>query len=104
MVGKIGHKPVVGWDAQEGHWRRKYGITRADYETMLTAQSYVCAICHQPEQQIDNRRNGSGKLFALSVDHDHRTGRVRGLLCKYCNGTIARFEARREQIEIYLAS
>jgi hypothetical protein len=54
--------------------RRKYGITQEDYEELFAAQDGVCAICGKEES--------NGKL---SVDHDHETGDVRGLLCRLCN-------------------
>jgi hypothetical protein len=55
--------------------KRKYGITSADYEALLSAQGGVCAICGLPPKQ--NKR--------LHVDHDHSTAQVRGLLCHNCN-------------------
>lgn len=58
-----------------------YGLTAADYESMLAEQGGVCACCGQPE----TARHRSGTLFQLAVDHDHDTGRVRGLLCAVCN-------------------
>lgn len=61
---------------------RAYGMTADDYVTMLSKQSGVCAICHGV--------NKSGKR--LSVDHDHSTGKVRGLLCTNCNNGIGRFK------------
>jgi hypothetical protein len=65
-----------------GHLKRKFGISLEQYEEMLAAQSGGCAICGvlPPE-------NGS-----LHVDHDHETGRVRGLLCFSCNGGIGQFQ------------
>ena len=51
-----------------------YGITLAQYASMLKRQGGRCAICGRPPK----RRN-------LDVDHDHATGRVRGLLCFNCN-------------------
>jgi hypothetical protein len=54
--------------------RRKYGITAADYDRMLAAQGGVCAICGRPP-----------KTRRLNVDHDHNTGRIRGILCWRCN-------------------
>lgn len=56
------------------HQLSKFGITPGQYETMLEAQGGVCAICYKPP-----------KNFRLAVDHDHHTGRVRGLLCWWCN-------------------
>lgn len=52
---------------------RKFGLTADDYTQKLREQSHVCAICRQPDQR------------RLSVDHCHRTGKIRGLLCKKCN-------------------
>lgn len=56
---------------------RKYGISLADYDAMRAEQSYQCAICGCPEEKA--------KEGCLHVDHDHNTGRVRGLLCEVCN-------------------
>jgi hypothetical protein len=56
--------------------RRKYRMSIEDYDRMLAAQGGVCAICKGPSK----RKNG---LF--DVDHDHKTGKVRGLLCHGCN-------------------
>lgn len=56
---------------------KKYGITVLDYEQMLQTQNERCAICQdKPTDHV------------LGVDHDHRTGRVRGLLCRRCNVAI----------------
>ena len=53
---------------------RDYRITPTEYGAMLAAQGGVCAICRQPPAQ---RR--------LAVDHDHKTDKIRGLLCMRCN-------------------
>jgi hypothetical protein len=53
----------------------KYGITISDYAVILDKQGSVCKIC--------GGVNSNGKK--LSVDHDHVTGKVRGLLCYKCN-------------------
>jgi Recombination endonuclease VII len=50
------------------------GITDADYQALLASQGGGCAICDHPPR---TRR--------LHVDHDHKTGKVRGLLCHRCN-------------------
>ena len=54
---------------------------------MLEKQLHACAICKEPESQIS-----WGKTKRLAVDHDHKTGKVRGLLCQRCNTTLGRYE------------
>lgn len=54
---------------------RKYGITLEQYDRMYEKQFGACAIC----------RNGMPCGVNFNVDHDHHTGRVRGLLCPHCN-------------------
>lgn len=58
----------------------KYGITRDDYRDAWYRQGGVCAVCKQPERTARNH--------LLSIDHDHETGRFRGLLCSHCNRAI----------------
>jgi len=55
--------------------RQLYGVAPEEYESMLSAQSGGCAVCGETNK---NRRR-------LYVDHDHETGKVRGLLCHRCN-------------------
>lgn len=56
-------------------------MSEEDYNAMLELQEDACAICREPETL--KRDDGSEQL--LAVDHDHKTGRVRGLLCARCN-------------------
>ena len=58
--------------------RRAYGISLEDYNIILKQQNSVCAICENVCV--------SGRM--LSVDHSHKTGKVRGLLCINCNRAI----------------
>jgi hypothetical protein len=62
------------------HFRRQYGITYNDYLALHEKQLGLCAICGNPEKLIKQ-----GVKFDLAVDHDHVTGRIRGLLCNNCN-------------------
>lgn len=55
---------------------RKLG-GRSLFEELLQNQNGVCAVCSNPEM--------SGRYKTLSVDHDHITGKIRGLLCSSCN-------------------
>lgn len=64
------------------HLARKFGITPDEYDRMLEAQGNVCAICNAP--CATGRR--------LAVDHDHRTGAIRGLLCFRCNVVLGKFD------------
>ena len=78
-------------------WRKmraKYGIDREQYEALVEAQGNACAICKKPEKEMDGQR---GTPLRLSVDHDHETGKVRGLLCRQCNIGIGRL---KESVEI----
>ena len=59
-----------------------FGITLEDYNRMLEAQNGVCAICGKEETEVDKRIN---KKRNVCVDHNHTTGKVRGLLCGKCN-------------------
>ena len=54
---------------------RSYGISVEQYNHLLESQEGVCWICSKP--------NVPGK--SLNIDHDHKTGQVRGLLCGNCN-------------------
>lgn len=58
----------------------RYGISRSDYKDRLTKQNGLCAIC---KTDIADYKHSSFSTF--SVDHDHETGAVRGLLCQPCN-------------------
>jgi hypothetical protein len=59
---------------------RKYRLTADEYNTLVKKQNGRCAICREAETaQL------KGVIKRLSVDHDHVTGKVRGLLCQACN-------------------
>src|SRR4051812_27777463 len=62
------------------HLKRRYGITREQFAGMVEQQGGLCAIC--------------GIRSAEHVDHDHMTGRVRGVLCFNCNGGLGQFKDR----------
>lgn len=67
--------------------RKKYGFEQEDYTKLFAAQKGQCAICNCI--QVD----------PLCVDHNHKTGKVRGLLCHACNLGIGKFNDDPELIE-----
>jgi len=65
--------------------KAQYGMTVEEYDSLDAAQGGMCAICGRK----DSGRAGTSRL---SVDHDHKSGQVRGLLCHYCNTAIGAFQ------------
>lgn len=61
--------------AHEKRVEKVYGLQRGQYEQLYEAQGGRCYICQR----------ATGRTRRLSVDHDHRSGYVRGLLCRPCN-------------------
>lgn len=72
---------------------RRYGLTLAQFNAMRKAQSNLCAICETP-------------MSKPKVDHDHITGKVRGLLCHRCNLLLSGLEDEtfRQRAMAYLTS
>jgi hypothetical protein len=62
--------------------KNRYNLSEIDYQKMLKKQKNNCGICGKPKC----------KLKSLSVDHDHKTGVVRGLLCFKCNFALGLFQ------------
>lgn len=60
----------------------RFGITLEDYNKMSLQQDGVCVICKKPETSIERK---TGVIKNLCVDHDHKTNKVRALLCGKCN-------------------
>ncbi len=60
---------------RDRYYRRTYGLTADEVDEMLAAQGGVCAICRElPEVEA-----------RMHIDHDHRSGAIRGVLCSRCN-------------------
>jgi len=85
MSMSVKHKQPKGCESDRV-WQyrieRRYGLDRATLLRMLERQNGVCAICHQL----------CAHKKRLNVDHDHRTGKVRGLLCWNCNTSLGKFQ------------
>lgn len=79
--------------------KSNFGMTEKDYEDLLIAQAYVCAICKEPERTII-----CGEVIQLAVDHCHLSEqngvmKVRGLLCRRCNHGLGYFRDSIDLIE-----
>lgn len=72
---KILMAPTVAKNKASGYHLKKYGVTKAWYDAKFAEQGGVCGIC---KKACRSGRN-------LAVDHDHKTGMPRGLLCIKCN-------------------
>lgn len=68
---------------------RPYGMSREDLDELLMEQSGRCAGCGATGTRI-LRPGKTGPKGSLNIDHDHATGKVRGLLCGPCNNAVAR--------------
>jgi len=67
---------------RDAYLKRKYGISLRKYNSMLRKQGNCCEICGK--HQKDEKRN-------FAVDHNHRSGKVRGILCNYCNSKVLKY-------------
>lgn len=77
-----------------------FGIKKEEFDALMAAQNGVCAICGNPPT-VHARNRG-----VLCVDHDHKTGKVRALLCRPCNQGLGLFQDSRALLvkaESYLA-
>jgi Recombination endonuclease VII len=68
-----------------------YGISLGEYDALYRKQSGCCAICGIRKEPWQPGGGVKGRYRFLAVDHDHTTGRVRGLLCFGCNLAIGHF-------------
>lgn len=68
---------------REQYLKRKYGLSVLEVENMLFVQDSKCAICQENVDDVTLKR--------LNVDHCHKTGKVRELLCTHCNTGLGQF-------------
>jgi hypothetical protein len=100
-VWALGRNPVARAHVKkymsDRHLRLKFGITRTEFDRMVKAQGGVCKLCGDEP---------NGRWPRLQVDHDHKTGRIRGLLCWFCNyrivGRIEKSPGMLKRLEEYL--
>lgn len=77
---------------QRQHLKRSFNLSLEEFNMMRAQQDYRCAICGLHEEE-------HGKN--LCVDHDHKTGRIRALLCSHCNRMIG---FARERVDVLSAA
>ena len=74
-------------------WRiikHKYGLTKEQWMGIFDLQGGACALCNTHQSELTK---------ALCTDHDHETGKVRGLLCLMCNSALARLGDNKASIK-----
>jgi hypothetical protein len=76
------YQKSIYWQRREWNLKKKFGITLKDYDNLLKSQDYSCYICGKLQSEINKH---------LDVDHNHKTGKIRGLLCAYCNRMLLRY-------------
>ena len=75
--------PAYKKRCRKSNLKFKYGISLEEYDRMFESQEGKCAVCGKPETQ-----NWRGSVVRLSVDHDHKSDKVRELLCHNCNSLL----------------
>jgi len=71
----------------EAYYKRTYNLTIEEYLDIAERQQFKCAICGKDNFKMAEHHSG-----VLVVDHDHKTGNVRGLLCHNCNRALGLFQ------------
>lgn len=79
------HRKKFGREWKDTDLTRRFGISLSKYSEMVVERDNKCDICGQPETQMRG-----GKVKSLAVDHDHKTGAIRGLLCCDCNQALGK--------------
>ena len=92
---KACRKILDGKRRVSGYWRAKglksnYGMSLQQYEALHQAQGGKCLICMTSDP--------GGQGDKLHVDHNHETGKVRGLLCTNCNRGLGFFQDQIENL------
>jgi Recombination endonuclease VII len=86
--GKATYERLYG-GTRHYHLKRRYGLSAEEVDALVLAQRGRCAICREAP--------------AEHVDHDHLTGKVRGVLCFNCNGGLGQFRDRADLMAFAIA-
>jgi len=87
------NKDAIVTVLRDAQYRRKYGISLEERDSLAISHGHCCAICGTPERDLGKR---------LAVDHDHESGAIRGLLCQNCNLGVGHF--RDDPVLLMLAA
>jgi len=71
------NKDIVKQRRRKNYLNSAYGLSTTELDNLLLAQNNRCAICNEP-LDLQNSKN-------VHIDHDHKTGKIRGILCQKCN-------------------
>jgi len=82
-------KPECGGTQRFGYIESAYGLTPRQYIDMVSEHQNRCAICGNKPEEISTLPSNHKHLC---IDHDHATGKVRGLLCHHCNTGLGQFK------------
>jgi hypothetical protein len=93
-VSKVRHKKYIKENPDKRRstvLKNKYGVTFEQYRAMLGAQGNACKICgsFSPGASKDH----------FSIDHDHKTGKIRGILCHGCNAGLGMFKEDTQSLK-----
>ena len=86
------NNPGIGTDR---HYRRVFGISLEDVKQLLKKQDSKCLLCNKQLSLL----KGRGFLNIAHVDHCHKTGKIRGILCGSCNTSLGKLGDSIEAIE-----
>ena len=75
--------------AKDNRLKKEFGLTLVKYRLIFAFQKGCCAICKKPRSHFKND---------LAVDHDHKTGLVRGLLCMHCNRALGKWHDNDDDV------
>ena len=77
-------------------WRRlaTYGMSNSTYQMMLNKQHGACALCLESFDKLPVHKN---KQTSIVIDHNHETGKTRGLLCNACNAALGHIETKSQE-------
>jgi len=90
------HPERVKMVRRKSYLKTTYGLSLEQFQQMLHEQNNVCKLCRK--KVAWKKRNGS-----FVIDHEHKSGRIRGLLCNSCNVMIGQLEKiGLEKISKYL--